>query len=397
MALGSPEAFDLVMTLIILICWGSAEIWKWRRTPRVAFSFVLGLAAFMSWKHSFTRYENYTTIFFVFAGIAPFVSWPTVTTRLQYLLLVVAVVLGNFNAFLVTIEKIRQRRQVNYTLMIKPCLNILTILLLDEQRNYLDQALRLKEQKYTLARIRETVGDATVDFMFHDQGMAFLNGLNYHPRPMFQSCTATTRYLMRRNAAFFECSDAPDYVVFRPLNIDHRLPSMVDSQALKVLIGRYVPLFIEGDYLLLKKSADRARVLEESPVFSGEVALNEWVDIRSWHDRYLLLSLDIRYSVAGKVGNTLYRPPIIYMELMGAGWERRYRIIPEMTVDSFLLQPLLRNSSRDFLRWFEPGGSEAEPSIPQRIDAFRFCVEHEWEALHLCPSIGVRLTEWPGY
>src|SRR5262249_17102990 len=91
---------------------------------------------------------------------------------------------------------------------------------LSELRRTREDEWRSAVAAAAVASVRERVGAASIDMVTWQQGMILLNGLNYSPRPMFQSHLASTPALARLNEAYFLGPDAPDFVLFQLDNSD---------------------------------------------------------------------------------------------------------------------------------------------------------------------------------
>ena len=125
----------------------------------------------------------------------------------------------------------------------------------------------------SLPRLCEIVGRASVDVFGQRQVYALLNGLNYRPRPVFQSYAACNAQLMRLNEEFYLSGSAPQYVMFSLERFDHRFPPLADAMLLRLLLSNYVPAGSERDYVLLRaKSAQRPllKSLHEGAVRAGD-------------------------------------------------------------------------------------------------------------------------------
>src|SRR5262249_55861946 len=80
-------------------------------------------------------------------------------------------------------------------------------------RNGLHQERARLAGAYALPRIKACVRDAPVDLISYEQGLVFLNQFHWRPRPVFQSYTAYTPYLLSANARFFQGPKAPAYLI----------------------------------------------------------------------------------------------------------------------------------------------------------------------------------------
>src|SRR5262249_34455668 len=103
---------------------------------------------------------------------------------------------------------------------------------------------------YSLPRIKACVGAATVDMISYEQGLVFINQMNWRPRPVFQSYYACTPWLIAANAQFFQGPRAPEYLIFKFQTIDRRMPTLEDSGALVQVFHHYQPVLVEKGCLL---------------------------------------------------------------------------------------------------------------------------------------------------
>jgi hypothetical protein len=90
--------------------------------------------------------------------------------------------------------------------------------------------------------IRSTIGRSSVDVMPWESSIAILNGLNYQPRPIFQSYTAYTPALDDLNARFLVSAQAPAYMLYACtwlVAIDDRPAVWDESNAKRVLLENY--------------------------------------------------------------------------------------------------------------------------------------------------------------
>jgi len=80
-------------------------------------------------------------------------------------------------------------------------------------------------------------------------------GLNYRPRPVFQSYTAYTPWLLQQNLLYYESPAAPQYVFARLQPIDSRYIPQEDGLLLSELPRRYSVVHRKKDYVLLHRKA----------------------------------------------------------------------------------------------------------------------------------------------
>jgi hypothetical protein len=208
------------------------------------------------------------------------------------------------------------------------------------------------------------VGAASVDLVSCDQGVVLINGLNYTPRPVFQSYSAYTPALAALNLAFYRSAAAPAFVLWRQETIDGRFPTIDDAPLVAEMPRAYEAQFTEGDYVILKRVRDlparpQARVLlaERSAAFGEAVPVPESGGTAIW------LQADLGLNLLGRARAALYRPPEVTMRVVDArGSATEWRIIPAVAADGFLLVPFLQ-STADFNAFIRGTGSRGIRSV----------------------------------
>jgi hypothetical protein len=231
-------------------------------------------------------------------------------------------------------------------------------------------------RSYELPQTRSEVGSATVDLISYEQGLLLVNQLNWTPRPAFQSYFACTPWLLARNARFLEPPHGPDYVVFKLEPIDGRLPALEDSAALFPVFRHYQPVLVEKGYLLLKRQSGRPAPADAGSVgpprrvvhVGEEVPLEESGAPQKVH-------LEMQLTGRGRLAKQLYKLPPLFISVRTAdGRAHRFRFIPHMARDGFLLSPLLA-TNYDVLQLYGrmPG---------RRVVAFRLEGEPGWDRFY---------------
>jgi hypothetical protein len=218
-----------------------------------------------------------------------------------------------------------------------------------------------------LPRCRRIIGAGTVDVFGWHQPIALHNGLNYRPRPVFQSPGALSLPLMRLNEQFYLApATAPDYVLFRLCMEGCKFPPLEDALLLRLLLQNYEPVEAEGPFLLLKaRSAAPARLtlLREGTARPGEpIGLTEFGEADTW------LEIKLEPTHLGRLRQFLYRPPRVLIEVEEPGSRPRQEMFwapARMLEAGFLASPLVRNN-QDALRTYA-GAGMARPTA-YRID-----------------------------
>jgi len=203
-----------------------------------------------------------------------------------------------------------------------------------------------------LPRTRGIVGRRTIDAVPFLQVALFANGLEWRPRPVFQSYACLTPGLQELNARFLESGRAPDFLLLRLETIDHRLPALDDALALPVIARDYAPVLAERTFLLLERRPRPASATEELSV-EREYGFEEPIDMRNLPGEAHLLALDVRFSLAGRVRTLLDAAPPLFAQIdLDDGLAVRVRIVPAMARSGVLVDPALL-TQRDWIAWCE--------------------------------------------
>ncbi len=230
---------------------------------------------------------------------------------------------------------------------------------------------------FDLPSLRAAVGHATVDLLNFEQGLLLINGLNYHPRPVFQSYAAYTPALMLTNAAFFAQPDAPEFVVVRFNTIDHRFPTHDDARVLAELPLRYEAALIEADFVLWKKkpaTAHRPAGLTRDVIVEQGIALGAELILPTDRSHALWLQLDAAPSLIGKLRAAAYKAAELKLVVTDEdGNEQRYRVVPPMARGGFIVQPYLE-TFQDYALFAKGRGRQwlrsirFEPAAPDQAE-----------------------------
>lgn len=313
---------------------------------------MVGLGLFLSWKEGFVRQDpTHVGIFFGYAALGTVMlrtldERPDAPTRLlsgAFLLLGAlssVSVLRSINRETATRFFALSAREEQAARSLETLWSPLTY----EARA--EAVWRSEQMKWALPKVRARVGGAPLDVMTVDQQVLLYNGLNFHPRPVFQSYTAYTPALALLNGEFFRGPDRPRYVLMRWLSIDTRFPADDDAVALVEVLRRYRPVLSERDYLLFER-------LPNGPMSDarGETVLQK----RLPFDERLPLSLDpkdtytlsvrLEPTIAGRIRRFLFRGPRLDFLLEQAGGRRhRYELVSDLASVPFLLSPLFEGN-----------------------------------------------------
>jgi hypothetical protein len=348
---------------ISLLIIGMTTVFTWSKPIQLERGVISGLILldlFLVWKAGFVRHDSHSIIFFSTTTVIPFlISIDTgrtaVAQRIFYTLRYLTVVLALGGLLFVGlaidytprifIGHWNQRLVDNYKMLTR----------LTQYKQDQDNFVVASKQQHDLPKIRAQVGNATVDTFSYEQGVLLLNGLNWQPRPVFQSYLAYTPSLLAINGNFFAQSRAPAFVIFKLLEIDSRFPMASDSEVLKILFRDYQPVLVEKGYLLLQRAPrGQGRVTNGRVLWTHSVKLNEELAVNHQGESKssYLISIDLRQSWLGRLAKFLYRLPMVRLELETTeGEQLSYRIIPQMAQNSFLLNPLILDQN-DVIKWY---------------------------------------------
>lgn len=200
-------------------------------------------------------------------------------------------------------------------------------------------------QATQLPKLRQLIGGSSVDVYGEDQCYAVFNGLDYHPRPVFQSYMAYNRPLARLNEQFYLSKLAPEYVLFKLDSVDRNLPPLQDAIVLRHLLLNYKPISAEGPFLLLRSntcSSARLTLLHEQTASPSErISLANFGDSMTW------LEIELQPSLAGRLRQIFYKPSKVRLAL----WSEKSKTLlvrmgapAPMLAAGLLVSPLLLNN-----------------------------------------------------
>jgi hypothetical protein len=197
-----------------------------------------------------------------------------------------------------------------------------------------------------LDRAKDVIGNESVDVMNYLALGAVVNGMNYRPRPVFQGFVAYTSALQMLNKEYFQSEGRPRFVMLCQQATDGRFPTLEDSAALNYVLNNYVPVARDGPFVILQQQTKEVPAFQL--VHEQTLHFGERLDLTPWKPVPLFMSVTIRPSILGRVVTFLYQQKPLYMQVSWGSALERYRIVPSMAAQPFLLSPIL-NSNGDVL------------------------------------------------
>ncbi len=191
--------------------------------------------------------------------------------------------------------------------------------------------------------ILNRIGNNTVDVFPWDSEIIIENGLNYKPRPVFQSFSAYTERLQRKNYEFY-LKTPPEYLIYNSETIDGRY-AMNDDFLVNLFICKnytFADSFTSGKELrlLLQKKAVTSPLIE---VITKEVKtkINQDIPVE-W---VMTMKMDVKYNFAGRLQSILSRPPLIGIEMTDLNNHKRfYKVSVELLKCGIFLDRWIANA-----------------------------------------------------
>jgi glycosyltransferase involved in cell wall biosynthesis len=307
-----------------------------RLLPTVAVAWI----AFLLFKASFVRHEplRLTSFFWTVTSVA-LIVWPRVDrARLALAPAALAAAIGLYGIIPASAERwsapadwVRHVGGTARYLSHRPQRDAWLARMSDDARN-----------RAALPAVVAAVGDRSIDMVTQEPGLLLANGLNWTPRPVFQSYSAHAPELQRLNRDLFRSASAPDFVLFRGDTLDGRLPTQDDGPAVLELLRRYAPRLTERGFLLLERRAEPSLdVVGENLLLDREVRFDEPIDLAALGPGAKAISFQIDNSLLGHIRDILYQPPTVFLRVtLTDGETRQYRLTPNMVRDPVLIDPL---------------------------------------------------------
>jgi hypothetical protein len=378
----------LAAIAIIMVLTGLYHFKRWHLESLLS-SLLIWLGLFLAWKAGFVRQDSgHLYVFYGFAILVPFLfrrdHFGKLRAVLFSLLLLVNVIICLIGIHIAGVSAssnlnllgVWNQRVVAHTTRVS---------FLSWYKTQLDDMVKQLQKTYELPKTRAIVGQATIDIFSWEQGMVFLNGFNWHPRPLFQSYLAYTPTLISINSQFYASEQAPEFVLFKLQAIDGQFPWLNDSEALRILLRDYKPLFFEKEFLLLQHQAVDHEVAHSKPLITRTINFGERFVIKPFKDNDLVLKLEIEKSRLGKLISLFYKLPMIYLEIETTeGAQLNYKLIPGMAQSGFLINPLILNQS-ELMKWY------AGESLPQ-VTTIRIVTSENGFTYFFKPTISLEVS-----
>lgn len=310
-----------------------------RSLAQAAGSGLVVAGLIVAWKAGFVRSEGHTKIAFAFAVLSPLWigAWPSPSLRLRSWGAAWMVGLGVWGLSQTdpTFDWARsayRRPMETWRELTGP----------REARARLEHALLETRRAYALPRIRERVGDASIDVLPWGVAVLFLNDLDWRPRPVFQSYSAYTPSLFALNAEHFRSDERPRFVLTHEGVIDGRHPLHDDGEAWIEILQRYEPVVYEDGFLLFEETGEAPASGRPELLIEQRVRLGEQIDLSTLIGEtcWVQLEIELEESPWGALRTPFYRGAPSFLDTwFGSDLLVRHRFVPAVAERGFLIAP----------------------------------------------------------
>lgn len=353
--------YCLVASLILLRC-----LWKTLVVPRMYRATMwLGvfLYLFISFKAGFIRQDGHTTI----AATALLLTAIFVASLLRPKGAIAILLVTCFCAYGVLIKGESPRRLGTNALNVSRAIYASRGNLFD-QTELRREFVQANEQIVANDPLPKVGG--TADVYPTELAALFGNGIAWSGRPVFQSYSAYTPKLDRLNADHLSGPNAPQTVFFEISPIDDRLASLEDASSWPILLSAYRITEVGSRFVTLKRRAD-ARAPAFTELSQGRFDLNEVIPVAQ-SDRPVMMKVDLRQSLSGKLLSALFRSATMEIEItMEGGKIVRRRFVPAMGETGFVVSPFV-DSTADFVMM-----AEGDATV-SKVKSVRLVSTHPW-------------------
>ncbi len=322
----------------------------WRRNDfasALAAVAVCGAASFLNWKHGYARADSHVLAHFV-ACLFVVVTCPVLLAdngtlrRLKAAALALAATASLVGIVVTEPNVVTDGPAIlNYSLKN----SIKALARLPHLEREANEAYAQAAQAHALPKIREIVGNDTIDMIANSQGYVVFNGLNYRPRPLFQSYLPYTAQLLRLNERFLQSERAPKYLLLRMDTIDRRLPALEDSLSLRQLMYHYRFVEDEAGFALWRRAEQEAEVAPPELVQDTSTSFGTTVPVPALGEHPVWMELDLRPTLLGRLRSFLYKLPLVNIAVTDtAGFKNTYRLIPAMAGAGCFISPSLTSA-----------------------------------------------------
>lgn len=317
---------------------------------------LMGLTFFANWKYSFTFQEFWHSVFFLYLIVLAFtLVWVVQADRKMPLVILFLLAISTYA------HSVRKTQNFWENLLWFPDISTFDERVLhhaDFKNHVLSQSRELSSVNILPQKERNMIGNATVDVLPYDLSYAWINELNYRPRPTLQLALFGKDF-DKRDAAFYASAQAPEYLIWHNLSagktqvdgiLNNYLPNAAPA-TIDAILSLYEPTVFTGkQYTIWKKKAGG-----KPAVFSSfgnrQAAWDDWIQAPPFDSLHIYrVRADIQPGALYQLRSALYRGVTISVEYeLENGNMYHYSIAPSMAADAgVLVQPLLTAPDKSF-------------------------------------------------
>ena len=364
--MGLPTPFAPFWKALVMIALLLGYLaWHLRTQPdriRSCASFlILGAFLYLNWKHGIVRADGHMLGFF-YCALLICLAFPALFREIgesrwiARALLVPAAILGLLGIYNTLPPVLQWAGNIANEKLVR---NLQAVSALRAARQHLDNQLAAEREKAALPKTARMIGDASIDVLGFEQGVALFNQFNYTPRPVFQSYSAYTPHLNRLNADWLASSQASEYALFKLQTIDERPLLLDDADLLRLFPHYYRFVLEEHGYQLWRRRPNPppAEQLEPRPLTRVSVAVGQTYTLGDLENKPLWFQVDLPPSLLGRARNFLYKPPLVDLQVTASDNKTEtYRLPIKAAQGGFQLNPLVT----DIASYLESQGGESQ-------------------------------------
>lgn len=202
---------------------------------------------------------------------------------------------------------------------------------------------------FTMSYLRQQASfpvlSGKTDIYSYDQTYLIASGMDWFPRPVFQSYSVFGAQMAKKNKEHLLGENSPEHIMFKVEPIDERIPSLEDGLSWPELLRNFHPVQYNNEFLVLTKNPNRKRATAMQLVQSAVVHFNEQAYLPDTTFP-IFVEIEITPTLWGMMTSIFFKPPQLQATInLLNGTQRRYRIIANMAKSGFLLSPLIEDTA----------------------------------------------------
>jgi hypothetical protein len=189
------------------------------------------------------------------------------------------------------------------------------------------------------------IGNRTVDIFPWDISVCWAYGLNWSPRPMFQSYNAYTSKLDTLNSGHFTLESGPGVVLYADKSVDGRYPPFDEPSTFRALLNNYTYYGSTGQFIMLNKTNFAPNYGQVVDLGNEQAGMGQFIEVPQF-DGAVFGRIYVNYSIYGMAMDLLYKPSNLYIQfrLTNGSYTQKYRFIPAQAVDGVFLSKYIQNN-----------------------------------------------------